>query len=409
MTDPTAPHADGPLPYQGLRVLDASQGFAGPHCAMLLAQHGAEVVKLEPPEGDWSRGIGRRYGDQSALALAGNRGKRSLAIDMKRPGAQDAVRRIADRCDVVIESFRPGVAQRLGLGYEALRATNPGLIYVSVSGYGQDGPYAQRAGTDMVIQAYSGMMSVNRDVDGRPGRIGFLVVDTLTGLYAFQAVSSALYARLAGAGGRRIDVSLMQSSAAFLGLKIIQAALEGEQPVALNAPAGVYRTRDGWVTVTLSKEEHFSALCRAIGRADLRADPRYASFETRAAHLGELVDAVGAELLRGDTADWIARIEAAGGLANPVNTLTQWLSDPHVQATGAAPPVDVPGVGRIAVPFIPGVDPPAQDDPRAHWPGIGSEGAEVLRDFGFGEAEIERLRAESIMVERPAGAPAGKL
>jgi len=367
---------------------------------MLLAQHGAQVVKLEPPEGDWSRGIGRRYGDQSALALAGNRGKRSLAIDMKRPGAQAVVRRIADRCDVVIESFRPGVAERLGLGYEALSATNPGLVYASVSGYGQEGPYAQRPGTDMVIQAYSGMMSVNRDAQGRPGRIGFLVVDTLTGLYAFQAVSSALYARLAGGGGRRLDVSLMQSSAAFLGLKIIQAALEGDQPAALNAPAGVYRTRDGWITVTLSKEDHYSALCRAIGRPDLRADPRYASFETRSTHLAELVEAVGAELLRGDTADWLTRIEAAGGLANPVNTPLQWLADPHVQATGAAPSVEVPGVGRVAVPHIPGVDPPASPDPRAHWPGIGTEGAAVLRDFGFSDAEIERLRAESIMIER---------
>jgi crotonobetainyl-CoA:carnitine CoA-transferase CaiB-like acyl-CoA transferase len=391
-----------PLPYRGLRVLDASQGFAGPHCAMLLAQHGAQVTKLEPPEGDWSRGIGRRYGDQSALALAGNRGKRSLAIDIKRPGAQDVVRRIADQCDVVIESFRPGVAQRLGLGYDALRATNPGLIYASVSGYGQDGPYAQRAGTDMVIQAFSGMMSVNRDIEGRPGRIGFLVVDTLTGLYAFQAVSSALYARLAGDGGRRLDISLMQSSAAFLGLKIIQAALEGEQPAALNAPAGVYRTRDGSITVTLSKEEHFSALCRAIGRPDLRADPRYASFETRAAHLGELVEAVGTELLRGDTADWLARIEAAGGLANPVNTLRQWLADPHVQATGAAPSVELPGVGSIAVPQIPGIEPPAPSDPRSHWPGIGTEGSAVLRDFGFADEEIERLRAASILIERAA-------
>ena len=404
MTDSGKSDPSDPLPYQGLRVLDASQGFAGPHCAMLLAQHGAQVVKLEPPEGDWSRGIGRRYGDQSALALAGNRGKRSLAIDMKRAGAQAVVRRIADQCDVVIESFRPGVAERLGLGYEALRACNPGLIYASVSGYGQEGPYAQRPGTDMVIQAYSGMMAVNRDTEGRPGRIGFLVVDTLTGLYAFQAVSSALYARLAGGGGRRLNVSLMQSSAAFLGLKIIQAALEGEQPAALNAPAGVYRTRDGWITVTLSKEDHYSALCRAIGRPDLRADPRYASFETRSAHLAELVEAVGAELQRGDTADWIARIEAAGGLANPVNTPLQWLADPHVQAIDAAPSVEVPGVGRIAVPQIPGVDPPTSPDPRAHWPGIGTEGADVLRDFGFGDPEIARLRAESILIERSSKA-----
>lgn len=391
------------LPFRGLRVLDASQGFAGPHCAMLLAQYGAQVVKLEPPEGDWSRGIGRRYGDQTALALASNRGKRSLAIDIKRPGAAEVVRRIAGRCDVVLESFRPGVAQRLGIGYDTLRDTNPELIYVSISGYGQQGPYADRPGTDMVIQSFSGMMSVNRDASGRPGRIGFLVVDTLTALYAFQAVSSALYDRLAGGGGRRLDVSLMQSTAAFLGLKVIEAALEGESPKALNAPAGVYRTRDGWITVTLSKDEHFVGLCRAIGRPELASDPRYRNFELRADHRAELVAQVAAELERSDTAEWIARIEAAGALASPVNTLPDWLADPHVRATHAARWVELDGVGRIAVPDIPGVDPPAEGDARAHFPGLGTEGVQVLRDFGFDDAEIARLREQAILPGPAAG------
>lgn len=398
MTQTATPEPSPLLPFRGLRVLDASQGFAGPHCAMLLAQYGADVVKLEPPEGDWSRGIGRRYGDQTALALASNRGKRSLAIDIKRPGAIDVVRRIADRCDVFLESFRPGVAHRLGLGYETLRATNPQLVYASVSGYGQQGPYADRPGTDMVIQSFSGIMSVNRDPEGRPGRIGFLVVDTLTALYAFQAVQAALYERLAGGGGRHLDVSLMQASAAFLGLKVIEAALEGESPKALNAPAGVYRTRDGWVTVTLSKEEHFSALCRAIGRPDLRADPRYASFETRADHRAELVGQVAAEIESADTVHWVERIPAEGGLASRVNTLPQWLADPHVAATRAAEWVDAPGVGSIAVPRIPGASPPAPSDPRAAWPGLGTEGEQVLHDYGFDADEIARLREASILL-----------
>ncbi len=400
MADPGSQEDTTRLPYEGLRVFDASQGLAGPQCAMLLAQHGAQVIKLEPPEGDWGRGVGRRYGDHTALALASNRGKRSLVLDMKRPGAQQVASRIARRCDVVIENFRPGVAERLGLGYEALRADNPELIYASVSGYGQEGPYAERPGTDTVIQAFSGMMSFNRDAAGQPTKIGFLVVDTLTSLYAFQAISSALYARLAGGGGRRLDVSLMQASAAFLALKAIEASLEGDTPKALNAPAGVYRTRDGWISVTLSKEIQYTALCRALGRPDLREDPRYASFETRADHQAELMQAIGAELLRDDAASWIARIEAAGALASPVNTMRQWLADPHVQATGAAVATDLQGVGRIAVPRIPGVEPPAPRDPRAHFPGIGTEGSAVLREFGFEDAEIERLRAEAVLIEK---------
>ena len=395
------------LPYAGLRVLDASQGLAGPYCAMLLAQHGAQVLKLEPPDGDWSRGIGRRYGEQTGLALACNRGKLGLAIDMKRPGAVDVVQRVASRCDVVIESFRPGVADRLGLGYEALSAANAGLVYASVSGYGQQGPYAERPGTDTVLQAFSGMMSFNRDASGRPNRIGFLVVDMLTGLYTFQAIASALYARLAGGGGRRLDVSLMQASAAFLGLKIIEAALEGDQPKALNAPAGVYRARDGWIAVTLSKEDHFTALCQALERPDLRADPRYANFEGRATHLRELMESISATMLQRDSRDWLDRIAAAGGLANPVNTIQDWLADPHVQATDAAPQVDVPGVGRIGVARIPGVAFPAADDPRSRWPGIGSDGARVLAELGFADAEIERLRAEAILIDKAAPAGVG--
>ena len=400
MTVPGTSENPTRLPYQGLRVFDASQGLAGPQCAMLLAQHGAQVIKLEPPEGDWGRGVGRRYGDHTALALASNRGKRSLVLDMKRPGAQQVASRIAGQCDVVIESFRPGVAERLGLGYEALRADNPQLIYASISGYGQEGPYAERPGTDTVIQAFSGMMSFNRDAAGQPTKVGFLVVDTLTSLYAFQAISSALYARLAGGGGRRLDVSLMQASAAFLGLKAIEASLEGDRPKALNSPAGVYRTRDGWVSVTLSKEAHYDALCRALGRPDLREDPRYANFETRADHQAELMQAIAAELLRDDAASWIARIEQAGALASPVNTMRQWLADPHVQAVDAAVWTDLEGVGRIAVPRIPGVEPPAPSEPRAHFPGIGTDGSAVLREFGFEDTEIERLRAEAVLIEK---------
>ncbi|MEK9775818.1 MAG: CoA transferase, partial [Quisquiliibacterium sp.] len=279
---------------------------------MLLAQHGADVIKLEPPEGDWGRGVGKRYGDHSALSLASNRGKRSIVLDMKRPGAQQVVARIAQRCDVVLESFRPGVAERIGLGYETLRSSNPGLIYLSISGYGQQGPYAQRPGTDTVIQAFSAMMSFNRDAAGQPNKIGFLVVDTLTALHAFQAVSAALYARLAGGSGQRLDVSLTQASAAFLGLKVIEAALEGDKPKALNAPAGVYQTSDGWISVTLSKEVHYTGLCKALGRPDLRDDPRYANFELRADNQAELAAQIAKVLLQDNSANWIRRIEQAG-------------------------------------------------------------------------------------------------
>ncbi len=380
------------LPYAGLRVLDASQGLAGPYCGMLLAQHGAQVVKLEPPGGDWGRAIGTRYGDHSALALACNQGKRSLVLDLKRPGALQAVRRLADGCDVFIESFRPGVAARLQLGHAELSRTNPSLVYCSVSGYGQSGPYAQRPGSDTVIQAFSGFMSLTRDAEGWPTRVGCVVVDTLTALYAFQAVQAALYARRARGAGAYLDVSLMQSAAAFLAPKIVEASLEGESPRPLNAPAGIYRTLDGWIAVTLTREGHWPALCRAIGREDLAADPRYGSFEQRADALAFLRGVLEHAFAQRTSAEWLEHLAACEVMANPVNALGDWLADEHVRASGAYRRAAVAGVGEVAWPRIPGVAPLAPDDARARSPGVGHDGEAVLAEFGFTAHEIDRLR-----------------
>jgi len=400
--DQNASNSAPTLAYEGIRIFDASQGLAGPYCAMLFAQHGATVIKLEPPQGDWSRGIGSRYGDQSPLSLSCNRGKRSLMIDLKQPGATQVVQRAASQCDVVLEGFRPGVAARLGLDPAALAALNPGLIYASISGYGQDGPYSERPATDTVIQAFSGMMAVNRDAQGSPSRVGFLVVDTTTGLYAFQAVSAALFARFRGGPGQRLDISLMQAAAALMSQRVIEASLAGGEPQAFNAPAGVYRTRDAWIGIALSNEGQFTALCEALERPDLRADPRYESFETRAAHLSGLVESVAQTFLTRDTATWVSRINDAGGLANPVNTLAQWSQDPHVQAVRAAPTVHWPAVGSFPLPRIPGADEPMPGDPRADWPTLGAHGSEALAQLGFSADEIADLRQRGILIEPKA-------
>ena len=185
--------------FAGLRIIDLSQGVAGPYCAMLAAQHGAEVIKVEPPSGDWSRGIGERFGDQSALSVAANRGKRSIVVDLKVAAGLELIRRLTASADIFIESFRPGVAERLGLGYDVVRAENAGLLYLSVSGYGQSGPYAKRPLTDTVAQAFSGLMSANLGNDGEPHRVHisvclhpfrinqpFLQIDLLTDVVAVR-------------------------------------------------------------------------------------------------------------------------------------------------------------------------------------------------------------------------------
>lgn len=390
------------LPFARLRVLDLSQGLAGPYCGMLLAHYGAEVVKLEPPGGDWARALGTRHGSHSALDIACNRGKKSIVLDLKNAAGRSAAQRIAAQCDVVIESFRPGVAGKLGLGYEEVRKSNPAVVYLSVSGFGQTGPYASRPGTDMVMQAFSGMMSFNRDATGKPNRIGFLVADTPTALYAFQAVLVALYARRDSGQGACLDVSLMQASAAFIASKIVEGSLEGDAPRQLNAPAGSYRTRDGWITITLSKEEHFVALCRAIGREQLPSDARFGDFARRADHLAALVPLIQEPLLERTTDEWIGALTQHDVLCNRVYAISDWLGDPHVRATHGYESAEIPDVGEVPIAAIPGDNALVGAPTASDWPGIGEHWQSVLETFGFTGDEIERLCADGAVV-RPGG------
>ena len=382
--------------YAGLRVLDLGQGVAAPYCAMLLGMHGAAVIKLEPLAGDWSRGLGMQYGDHTAMSAHYNRGKRSLALDLKAPAAREIALSLAARADIVIEGFRPGVAARLGLGYDELRARNPRLLYLSVSGFSQEGPYAALPCTDSVAQAFSGLMSVNLGNDGTPHRVGAIIVDTLTGLYAAQALGVALYARERRGEGQRIEMSLAQCAAAVLGHKLAEHVLEGGSPRQLNVPTGAYRTRDGWIMVALVREEQYARLATALGRPDMAQDPRFADFATRAAYAAALCDIVGRIFLGDTTEGWLERLRAADILADRVNGFDDWLADPHVVATGGAVPVEQPGMGQFPTPRTPGV-PLAVDAALPPAPRIGEHGAAILAELGVDFATIARLCAENIL------------
>ena len=386
MTEPTYDR-----PFAGIRVVDMSQGVAGPGCGYLLAAHGAEVVKVEPPAGDWLRGLGPRHGDHSAMSLAVNRGKRGVALDLKHPRGRAAALRLIDRADVAIQSARPGGVARLGLDYDSVRARNARLLYVSVSSYGSRGPYADRAGTDTVLQAWSGLMAVNRDAEGRPRRVGFVLVDCATAMYAFQAVAAALFARRGGAG-RHIEVDLMQGAAALLAPKLAEAHLQDGAMRSPNAPAGAYRARDGWIAVTLVRESHFADLCRVLGRPELVADPRFDTGEKRAEREAELRGIVAAVLARRTRAAWLEAFGAAGVLCNPVNDPADWLADPHVLAVDAAPLLEQAGVGPVPVPRVPGLPDSAHANLAAGAPGIGEHGAAVLAEIGYRADEIAKLR-----------------
>ena len=380
-------------PYKGLTVIDASQGFAAPYCAGLLALYGADVIKIEPPEGDWARNIGKNVAGQTALHIVGNRGKRSISLDLKQPVARQIVHSLAKDCDVFLESFRPGVAARLDISYDKIRTLSPDVLYVSVSGFGQDGPYANRPATDSILQAFTGFMTLNKRPDGTPQRVGMLAVDTAAALHAFQALQAALYARRSGDGGRWLQFDLMRTTSSFLAQKIAEAQMEAGQDQILHPPAGAYETSNGWVVFSIVKEEHFARLCRAVGKTELLNDPRFVSAEVRRKN-GEQLRTMFANLMKTRTTDdWIERLHANEVLSNPINTVADWLEDAHVKATETVGLVAQPDSGSVEVPIIPGT----VFDPELLAPAIGGHGREILKEFGFTDAELGEFVAAGVV------------
>ena len=394
----TGTNPDYARPYAGLKVLDLSQGIAGPYCGMLLAQYGAQVTKVEPFAGDWGRALGKQVGSHSAIDLTANRGKRSIALDLKLPAGRALLARMAASCDVLIENFRPGVMDRLGVGYAAVQSANPRVLYLSVSGFGQDGPARNLPASDTVAQAFAGMMMANRDSAGTPRPTGFLSADYTTALYAFQALAAALAARPFEAQGRHIDVSLMHATGAFMAMKLIEERLEGGPAPKLNAPAGSYRTSDGWIAITLTKEAHFPTICNALGVPKLVGDPRFVDFARRSANLAALLPLLQEPLLARSTAQWLAVFQAADVLASGIHDFASWPLDPQVLATGVVVEAAPDGVTSVPWVRVPGALHPAAGDARLHWPDVGEHSATVLRDmFGMDEAQIAQLRADGVL------------
>jgi crotonobetainyl-CoA:carnitine CoA-transferase CaiB-like acyl-CoA transferase len=384
-------------PYDGLSVVDFSQGLAGPYCGSLMALYGADVVKVEPPQGDWARKLGSDYNGHSVLDVCANRGKRSICLDLKHAEGRAVARALACEADVLIEAFRPGVADRLGFGYTETKERNPRVLYISISGYGQLGPMREDPCTDTVMQAFSGLMSVNPGNDGAPHRVGFLIVDMVTGLYAYQALATALHGRADSKEGRHIDISLMQSAAAIQTAKISEYALAAGEPRALNAPAGTYRTSDGWIAITLVSHVHWVAICEGLELPQLLDDPRFADFERRAENLPVLFDILNRRLAQKTTAEWNARLLDAGALCNAVHDFGDWLEHPHVQAVAAAPSIQQPRVGAVPTPLIPGMMPLDFDDARQLAPAIGEHGRAILRERGYDDAAIDTLIADAAL------------
>jgi crotonobetainyl-CoA:carnitine CoA-transferase CaiB-like acyl-CoA transferase len=386
-------------PFAKLKVIDLSQGIAGPYCAMLLAQQGAQVIKVESPgEGDWSRALGVRYGDHSAFSIIGNLGKRAIAIDLKQDEGKDVLWRLIEDADVFIEGFRPGVIQRLGFSYESVSARQPGLIYLSISGFGQTGPLAERPAMDPVLQAFTGLTGENHGEDGIPHRVPVIPVDMVTSLYAFQALSSALYARRDEPRGRYLDASLLQGAAGLQAIRMMSAHLEGGSVRPGGVPAGIFKTADGWMSITAIREREWLALCKALGQPTLPADARFKTLSARYDN-----EAVLMSLLRNliepiPSAALSALLTEADVMHERVNRYADFLKEPHVIQTRAVSWLTQPDMSRpVPVGNLPGMAPFQDGSALASAPRVGHHTIAILQEHGFESNEISKLAAGGII------------
>lgn len=383
--------------YTGLRVLDMSQGVAGPYCAALLALQGAEVVKVEPPGGDWIRVMGGGEGGMTPLAVASNLGKRSLCIDARKPPGRAAIERLAAQADVLVENFRPGVMARLGLDAASLCARHPGLVYLSISGFGASGPWVDKPGTDSVLQAYTGLAMLNREADGRPRRIGMLVPDTVSALYATQALGAALYARSRTGRGRHVQISLAECCAAFQAAPLYESALfAGRQAPPTAVPSGVFRTQDGFITLLVLRQDMWERLCTALGRDGWRGDPDYRDNPARGRNAAALNAAIAEQLAQQPSAHWIATLEAADVLCAEVQDYAQFRDHPQMRHQGTFGRLAQPPYEPLPMPYLPGTP---RGGPIPPAPATGQHTRAVLHDIGYAADEIAALEQDGIAVQ----------
>lgn len=386
---------------QGLRVLDLSQGIAGPYCGDILQQQGAEVIKVEPPAGDWARNMGLTRDGFSAVVLAYNAGKSGLCVDAGTDAGRAALQKLAKQVDVVIQNFRPGVVQRLGLDYETLAPCNQRLVYVSISGFGASGPLVEAPATDNVLQAMSGMMHANRTASDQPQKVGIYLADIAAAVYASQLVSAALYRRSITGKGRHLQLSLLEACAALQASNIVDSVFSAGGPVsrAATAPGGVFPVRDGFITLSTLNNGMFSRLCDALGASALALEERFLSNKSRLANAQAVNQAVAGILGQQSLSFWLPKLQTADVLHAEVSTYEKLLVHPQVTHAGIFSVMDMPGM-----PPLPRVRQPGcrAGDEQDTAPRIGEHSAEVLARFGFAPHEIAALIAQKAVLLAPA-------
>jgi crotonobetainyl-CoA:carnitine CoA-transferase CaiB-like acyl-CoA transferase len=394
---------------EGVRILDISQGAAGPTCGMLLGDLGAVVVKLEPPGGEWGRGLGPPFlHGVSAAFLGMNRGKRSVGLDLKRPGAAEAVLRLAAGCDVVLESFRPGVADRLGVGYQAMQAVNPRLVYAAISAFGQEGPWRDLPGVDGVVQAMSGVMSVTGTADGPPVKVGVPAGDMLGGIFASQAVLAGLLARERTGTGQRVDLSLLDALLAFQIVPFSMYQASGEAPgrqgsaAPYASPNEAFATSDGHVQIAAYTPARWPALCNVLGVPELATDPRFSTNGERVVERHSLHTILERIFATRTTAEWIGLLQEADIICGPLLDYGQLTSEEHFKLHAMTASAEHRAFGAMTTVRGPVRFSQSQAEVRTCTPAIAGEHTrEILTEAGLQESEIADLLASGAAFVSP--------
>jgi crotonobetainyl-CoA:carnitine CoA-transferase CaiB-like acyl-CoA transferase len=384
----------------GIRVLDITQVMAGPFCAMLLGDMGAAVVKVESADGDSTRRMAGTVGTESPSYNAVNRGKRGIVLDLTKPAARDVFRRLARQSDIVIENYRPGVMARFGLDYASLSADQPGLIYASISGYGQTGPSALKGGFDLIAQGLSGLMSITGAPGAPPVKVGVPLTDLGAGLFALAGILAALHHRDRTGCGQYIDTSLLEAGVALSVWEATEYFRTGRPPEPMgsahrmSAPYQAFRCADGYITVGAANDRTFRKLSAIVGHPEWADSPRFSTDATRVAHRVELAGMIEAILIEQPRVHWLETLEAGGVPCGSINDYSEVFADPQVRARELAVEIDHPALGTVKALGTPLKMSATPLDVRRRAPLLGEHTDEVLREVGYSDEEIAALRRE---------------
>ncbi|WP_338662988.1 CaiB/BaiF CoA-transferase family protein [Pararoseomonas sp. SCSIO 73927] len=395
-----------PGALNGLKVLDLTRVLAGPTCTQMLGDLGAEVIKIERPgAGDDTRGFAPPYvpnTGESAYFVGVNRNKKSVTLDIAKPEGQAVIHRLLGECDILVENFKVGALAKYGLGWEDLKDRYPRLIYCSITGFGQTGPYAPRPGYDALIQAMGGVMSITGEIEGEPQKVGVPVADLFSGLYGCIGILAAVNHRHATGQGQRIDIGMLDTGVAWLANQASNFLATGENPKRLGnqhpniVPYQVFPTQDGYIVLSVGNDPTFERFCKLTGQEALLADERFATNAARVGNRQLVTDTLTPVMQTRTTKDWVAALEAAKIGCGPINTLKDVFEDPQVQARGVVVEMDHASGERVKVianPVRLSATPPGY---RSAAPVLGQHTEEVLKGLGMGAEEIAKLRADGI-------------